>query len=289
MRWPFYLGDALMVGAAYFIYTQSKPQMTVWEMGLMVLCIAAGSVLGIAPWVLEYRALVRLTEVESLSTVVAQIQKVEALAVQIREASGSWYTVQEQANKTAAAAEAITERMTNEVRAFTEFLQRANDSEKATLRLEVDKLRRGEAEWVQVLVRILDHVYALHQAAVRSGQAKVIEQIGHFQDACRDATRRVGLSPFTAKESEPFNPERHQAVEGDGQATAGAHVRETVATGYTFQGRLVRPALVRLGDQAGDTGAGEPVPNLPERSDAGQTDAPAQAHLPLGGTGSNAS
>jgi molecular chaperone GrpE (heat shock protein) len=134
------------------------------------------------------------------------------------------------------------------VQAFTEFLQRANDSERANLRLEVDKLKRGEGEWLQVLVRMLDHVYALHQGASRSGQPKVAEQVGNFQMACRDSARRVGLTPFTANEGEPFDAQRHQLVEEGATAAVDAIVAETIATGYTFQGRLVRPALVRLRD-----------------------------------------
>jgi len=47
-----------------------------------------------------------------------------------------------------------------------------NDSEKTTLRLEVEKLRRGELEWLQALVHILDHVFALHTAAMHSGDVK---------------------------------------------------------------------------------------------------------------------
>ena len=48
--------------------------------------------------------------------------------------------------------------MTGEVQALTEFMKRANDSERATLRLEVEKLRRWESEWLQVAVQMLDHV-----------------------------------------------------------------------------------------------------------------------------------
>jgi molecular chaperone GrpE (heat shock protein) len=127
-------------------------------------------------------------------------------------------------------------------------MKRANDSERATLRLEVEKLRRVEGEWLQVLVRMLDHVYALHQGASRSGQPKLAEQVGSFQMACRDSARRVGLAPFTANEGEPFDAQRHQLVEEGATAPADAVVAETIATGYTFQGRLVRPALVRLRD-----------------------------------------
>jgi hypothetical protein len=64
----------------------------------------------------------------------------------------------------------IAERMTAEAKGFAEFMQKANDSEKAHLRLEVDKLRRAEAEWLQIMTHVFDHVYALYAAAAKSGQ-----------------------------------------------------------------------------------------------------------------------
>ena len=150
-------------------------------------------------------------------------------------------------------------------------MQRANDSERATLRLEVEKLRRAEADWLQVLVRMLDHVFALHQGALRSGQPGLIEQLGNFQNACRDAARRVGLTPFTANEAEPFDAQRHQLVEEGAKPPPDAVVAETIAAGYTFQGRLVRPALVRLRE----TPAAVTAP-APEETPA------QQSSLPLG-------
>ena len=176
----------------------------------------------------------------------SQLRNLEGIAAQISGATGRWQDAQDQADKTATAAREIAERMTAEVKAFTEFMQRANDSERATLRLEVEKLRRAEADWLQVLVRMLDHVFALHQGALRSGQPALIEQVGNFQNACRDAARRVGLTPFAANEAEPFDAQRHQLVEEGATPPPDAVVAETIAAGYTFQGRLVRPALVRL-------------------------------------------
>jgi molecular chaperone GrpE (heat shock protein) len=78
----------------------------------------------------------------------------------------------------------------------------------------------------------------------------LIEQLTQFQNACRDAARRVGMVPFQAAPAEPFDPKRHQLLEGGSAPPDGATVAETVATGYTFQGRLVRPALVRLSTEA---------------------------------------
>jgi molecular chaperone GrpE (heat shock protein) len=270
-KWPFYLGDALFLGAAGFICWQEPAPLGLRALTLAVLCVAAGAVLCILPFLLEYRALVKVVEASTLTDVVSQIQNVEQLAGQIHSATGQWQTVQEAADKTAAAAREIAGRMTAEVQAFTQFMQRANDNEKANLRLETEKLRRAEADWLQVLVRVLDHVYALHLGAVRSGQPNLIEQMGNFQNACRDAARRVGLAPFTAALAEPFDGQRHQLVEG-AKPAPDAVIGETLAAGYTFQSRLLRPALVRLRTEPPpergrvDDAKPEPQPDGPQGS-----------------------
>jgi molecular chaperone GrpE (heat shock protein) len=245
-------------------------------LGFTVLCVLGGALLAVVPFLLEYEALAKAAQARELTTVASLLKNLEGIAAQISSATGKWQDAQEQADKTAAAAREIAERMTGEVRGFTEFMQRANDSERANLRLEVDKLRRAESDWLQTLVRTLDHVYALHLGACRSGQSKLIEQVGQFQAACRDAARRVGLVPFSAGEGDAFDAQRHQLAEEEAAAPAGAVVGETVATGYTFQGRLVRPAVVRLlGDRAGGAVAASEAepdqqPRLPlEAAEAG--------------------
>jgi molecular chaperone GrpE (heat shock protein) len=245
-KWPFFLGDTLMLGTAFFIGWQSHFALGHWETCFVVLCVVGGAVLGLAPSLLEYEAQVKVAQAGALTTVVAQLQNLEAVAAQISGATGRWQDAQDAAEKTSRAAREIAERMTAEVQAFGDFMERANEGERATLRLEVDKLRRAEADWLQVLVRVLDHVYALHTGAVRAGTPNVVQQVGAFQNACRDAARRVGLTPFAAAEAEPFDAQRHQSIEEGSKPAPDAVVAETIATGYTFQGRLVRPALVRL-------------------------------------------
>ena len=149
-KWPFFLGDALLLGTACFIAYQSKFMLGHWELCFVVLCVAGGALLGVAPFLLEYHALVKVAEAGALNTVVSQLKNLEGIANQISGATGKWQDAQGQADKTAAAAREIAERMTGEVQAFTEFMKRANDSERAKLRLEAEKLRRGESEWLQV-------------------------------------------------------------------------------------------------------------------------------------------
>lgn len=254
-KWPFLLGDALLLFLAWFIYAQSKLPFGIMELSFAVGCVAGGAVLAITPFILEYRAVVKLVEASALTTVVSQIQNLESIAAQINGATGRWQNVQDAADKTLAAAKGIAERMAAEVTAFTEFMQRINDSEKANLRLETEKMRRAEGDWVQALMRVLDHVYALHKGALRSGQPNLIEQLGHFQNACRDAARRVGLTPFVPDGTEPFDGQRHQLAEGDPKPEAGAVIGETIAAGYTLQGKLLRHALVRLRDNGADDDA----------------------------------
>ena len=262
-KWPFLLGDALLLAAAYFFILYSPHPVGRWEIAAVSACVGLGAVLGCVPFILDYLAIVKVVEASALGSISEKIQGLEKLAAQISGATSEWTNAQAQAEKTSAGAKEISDKMAEEVRQFTAFMQKMNDSEKSALRLEVEKFRRGEAEWLQVLVRILDHVFLLHAAAARSRQPKVAGQISQFQDACRDAARRIGLTPFAAAPDEPFNAERHQTVD-ESKPPADAVVAETVGAGYTFQGKLLRPALVRLREEI-PIEKKEELPQPPER------------------------
>ncbi len=254
---PFYVADFVLIALAGWILLKNPGPVTGTPLALMVGCVVVAFVFAVAPYVLEYQATVRFSEAGQLTDTVAQIGKVEQAAEQIRLATSLWQGVQDQSGRTVVAAKEIAGRMTEEAKAFAEFMQKANDTEKATLRLEVEKLRRSEGDWLQVLVRILDHTFALNQAAARSGQRNVIEQLGHFQNVCRDVTRRIGLVPFEVAPGEPFDAEKHQLIQADGEAPASAHVAETVATGFTYQGQPLRRPLVRLQTEGQTSSPGE--------------------------------
>lgn len=242
---PFLAAAALLIAAAAFIASQSLRPFPITMAFLLVAAIALGALLAVIPFILEYKSAVKSAESGQLADAVAQIQKLQSLAAQISGATAQWQDVQTAAGKTAAAAQEISASMAAEVAQFTEFLKKSNDAEKNSLRLEVEKSRRAEGEWLQVVVRLLDHVFALHQAGARSGQPELAAQLDQFQNACRDAVRRIGLTPFHAAPDEPFHAERHKILDAE-TAPAGSLVGETLAPGFTYQGRLLRPALVKL-------------------------------------------
>jgi molecular chaperone GrpE (heat shock protein) len=228
----------------YFFVLHSPLPIRHWEIAAG--CVAFGAILGVIPFILDYRAMGRALEVNALSAVADRIQDLERVTALISSATNEWAHAQTQAEKTSTAAKEIADKMAGEAHQFAKVMQKLNDNEKSALRLEAEKLHRAEADWLQVLVRILDHVFALNAAAERSGQPRVAEQMTQFQNACRDAAQRVGLVPFIATPDELFDAKRHQAVNMESEPPAGAAVAETVGAGFTYQGKLLRPVLVRL-------------------------------------------
>lgn len=278
-KWPFLFSDATLLAVAYFLIAQAPHPIGRWEIVTAASCVALGALLGALPFILDYRAIVKAVEAGALGSISEKIQNLEKLAGQITAATNEWLNVQTQAEKVSSVANDIAGKIAEEARQFSESMRKMNDNEKAALRLEVEKFRRGEGEWLQVLVRILDNVFLLHAAAVRSGQPQLVEQISHFQNACRDAGRRIGLLPFGAEPDEPFNPERHRTVSGEENPPSDATVAETIGAGFTFQGRLLRPALVRLRDGARDKE--ESAPETSNATNPAETESP-EEQLSLG-------
>jgi molecular chaperone GrpE (heat shock protein) len=249
--WPFVVVDVLFVGVAVALMEMGHRPLLWWEAAGLLVCAVAGSGAFLTPFLLHSAHSRTLAQAQKLADATAKIQRLDELASQISNSTVQWQAVQDGAAKTAQVAADLAQNMAAEARAFTEFLQKANDAEKAHLRLEADKLRRSEGEWVEIVVRMLDQVYALFQAAMQSGQPALAEQIGRFQNACRDISRRAGLTPVAPLAGESFDARRHQLMQ-DAAAPENAVIQETLAAGYTYQGQLIRRALVRL--QEGENG-----------------------------------
>src|SRR5688572_20481402 len=172
-KWPFYLADVLLSGVIVFVLYQLGTFEGTGEMLIVGGCLAAAAIaawISIVPWLKEHETSAHLNESSNLKSSVEQIKGIEKTADLIRQSNAQWQGVQEASNRTVTSAREISERMRLEAEEFMKFLSKAHDQERAGLRLEAEKLRRTEGEWIKVTVQILDHVYALFRAGVRSGQ-----------------------------------------------------------------------------------------------------------------------
>lgn len=264
-KWPFWVINLLLIGFAYFFVVRAPLNIGHWAFAAVcVSCVVVGAIIGFIPYYLDYKAMSKVIEVNALGAVADKIENLEQFTARISATTDQWALIQDSvgknAEKTAVAAKQIADKIGTECRDFMDTMTKMNDSEKASLRLEVDKLRRGETEYLQMLVRILDHIFSLQAAAVRSGQPKVSDQITQFQNGCLGMVRRVGLTSFVGEPEGHFDPDRHQVADGK-KPFDGAVIAETVAAGYTFQGKMLRPALVRLREAK----PAPPVSTVPEK------------------------
>lgn len=272
---PFWIADGVLIAmAAGFVALGSRP-LGIWEMTVVACCGLAGAWVAILPHLREYEAAVRLAETDHLSTVTARLGQLDQVAERIAIATSQWQGVQDRATQTAGLAKEVVDRLAREAESFAGAVLRTADGEKQTLRLEAEKLRRAEGEWLQAVGRVMDHVFALHVAALRSGQPGLIEQMDRFHAACREALRRVGFLPIVAAPDESFDPRKHQAAEGSPQE--GEKIDETLAPGFVFQGRLVRPVIVRMIGQAATA-----EPAAPANPDPGASPETADPGNPTG-------
>src|ERR1700679_2820025 len=83
-KWPFFLGDAVLVGLAYFIYLHVKLPLGRWEYGFFVVIGLLGAALWVSPYLLEYRTAVRMVETGAMGSTISKIQNLEHLAGRIR-------------------------------------------------------------------------------------------------------------------------------------------------------------------------------------------------------------
>jgi molecular chaperone GrpE (heat shock protein) len=239
---PFVIGDLLMIAVAAYVALYGS-FLGPWQYLALVAAVAFGAWLLAWPFVLEFRAETKLAETSAVSDVTAKIGDLNQVATNIAAATAHWQELQKGSNQAVTAVEQIAQRVTAEAQQFSEVIVKLNESEKQHLRLEVEKMRRAEGDWLAITVRLLDNVHALFQAGVRSGQKNIIEQLGSFRVACLDTTRRMGLLPILPELGVPFDPKAHQIVPGE-KAIEGGVVADLAAPGYTFQGRVIRLPVV---------------------------------------------
>ena len=283
----FFVADLLMLAAAVWIWWQGHRPLTLGEMFGIIVCVALGAWFGVWPFVLRERAWLRWMETQEVLEAIDKIQQLDRVAEKVEMATNSWQLAQDQANRTAQAAEAIARRMEEERQRFIEFLKEAQDAERAHLRLEVEKLKRGENDWLQVLAFILDHVQALFAGAVRSGKREVMEQVGKFRAVVFDAARRVGLVPVFPQIGEPFDPDHHVVPDDAPKPQEGHVVQQVLGHGYRFRGEWIRPALVLTGppqpeEVYGESGSPHTTMGLPEEAQVKAAAPAGSQSLPAG-------
>jgi hypothetical protein len=243
-KWPFIVADVVAFIGCYLIYDKASGPWGNGEMAAFIVCGSLGMFFLCFPFYQEYRLDARFAEADQLARVTEFMTQLGKVKNGVTIATAHLETAQDYAEKTIEASKEIAERMTDEAKAFADFMAKANDTEKAHLELEVE---------IKTLMTTLDETFRLCDAASRSGNTLVVETLTKFQSVCRAAAGRVGLVAFEPEFGEPFDSEKHVVADSEAVAPEGARVGGTVAPGYTYMRRTLRLAAVEL--QGGGIGA----------------------------------
>ncbi len=249
-KWPFVVQNVMLVGLTLWILNKFLPPQNNWERALVGLCLLVGAWaawLHCKAWLQEYETKAQLQENAQLKSAVEQIAQLTEVGKLVADATSRWQAAQEASAATVQSGREVSQQMGREVVEFQQFLQQSQHTQIDHLNLEIEKLRRGEREWLQTIALILDHTHALHQAALRSGQPQVCAQLNTFQAACQDALRRVGVGVYVPEVGIGFDERTLAMMDGSPQAEPGFVVQGVAAPGISFQGQLLRKALVVLG------------------------------------------
>jgi molecular chaperone GrpE len=137
-------------------------------------------------------------------------------------------------------------------------LQSETDETRQRLNRAADeRAHREKADFIAGLLPVLDNLQRATEAAETGGSTEVIaEGIRRTASSFEDALAAAGVEPIDAV-GETFDPELHEAVEtvevapeDEGKVVA-QHTR-----GYKIGDRLLRPARVKVGREAGGRATG---------------------------------
>lgn len=250
-KWPFLIGYFLLIALALGTLHTKNYQPVGWDWVVIIVCFALGIFFGGLPFLTEFLESSRRFEATEFRSTLEQIRQLEKVGGLISTSMSQWKEVHERCDEVVKVAEKIAVQTRSERERLDQITEKANAQEREHLRLEVEKRRRDEREWLEVLVGIMDHIFALHRAAVRSGQVKLIQQIEDFQTACQEICRRVGLSQYLANVGETFDPQIHKVLDGI-DIPSSAVIAENLACGFRYQGHPIRLPMVRLSEASND-------------------------------------
>lgn len=275
--WPFILGDGcLLLFAGFIVFRSSKPLSSL-ELIVSSVCVFLGAWMAILPFLRNQTAMLEAEKLAGSQEAMTAWTNAQDLVKKVNEVTEQWQVIETTSQFSLKQAEEMGQKIGAEAKAFTEFLAQTQNSENQSLKLDLEKRQRSESEWLQMVVFILDHVFALYQAAVRSARGDLLAQIGHFQNTCRESARRVGLVVIEAKEGDIFDPNYHRIQEGTEEDQTGKIVASILAPGYRFQGQLLRPILVSIAPQ----NSGSPIDLIPTPEETPLTSPPQPSSPPV--------
>lgn len=233
--------------------------MSATQMGFVLLAVCFGAALAVLPFLRNQSAWLKTEELGVKSESARAFDNLNGALQRLDEAIGQSQAAEGASREIQKQLEQLSGQIICEGKAFAKTFEQSQQTELGHLRLEVEKRKKSESDWIHLLVFFLDHTFALHQAAIQAGREDVTSQLAQFQSTCREAARKVGLVVLDSEAGVPFDPNLHLEAHEGRRQNPGSQVIRIQAPGYRYQGQLIRPVIVT----SSVDGSAQPAPPSP--------------------------
>ncbi|MBI4625681.1 MAG: hypothetical protein HY736_20985 [Verrucomicrobia bacterium] len=199
--WIFYVADAALLGAAWFIASRSAQPLSTPATLAIVACVITGAAVALVPLVARFERQKNEMLDDRQRALEALARTVSASAEQISIAASGLHQIAELAQKNLRHAEQLPHKLQDKIAEFQAQLANVNDAEKEELERELvalrtteserldsisDKIAKSAAEWSKLEVATHQHLSAASEAIARlsTGTASAI---GKAQAAAEQA------------------------------------------------------------------------------------------------------
>ena len=258
-QWIFFLTDAVLLGAAVVIATQSAQPLSRTATLAIVACLIAGAIVALVPLIARYEHQKNETLDDRQRALEALALTVGTSAEQIGIAASGLHTIAEIAQKNLKHAEQLPHRLQEKIAEFNAQLDNAREDDREELEKELADLRASETERLQSASDKIHKAVAeltRLEAAAQKHLAATAEALAKAQTgtatALKDATAAATQSLATAA------AEASRAVVA-AQAAALAEIEAKLAARTAAAVAAIEAALGKPAAIAGPASVPEPV------------------------------
>lgn len=119
-KWPFYLGNILLVGIAILLAFQAGSQLTTAQFFWSFLCVATGAIIFATPFILEYQGQIRIAEAQSKTIGTQQLKQIDGVLNQMQEVQESFTQQTNKQTMSHAMLDAVLKNLDSRLNSFAE-------------------------------------------------------------------------------------------------------------------------------------------------------------------------
>mgnify|MGYP002780879841 CR=1 FL=1 len=229
--WPFIVGDAVLLGLAAFIASQSPAPLTGTPLIAIVGCVGLGAVLACVPFLLNYTRRQDLALAERQNEIAALARTTSESAEQIGIVAQGLQSITDATHRSLKSLDHLPQKLQEKINEFKIQLNEVNISENEALAQEVNTLRTSEIERLEAAF-----------ASVRKTAAELATLETTTRQHLADLNQTMARFATTAERSAAET----QAALNAGREEAGQALTRAQKTAATAFEQTVAQALASL-------------------------------------------